>query len=241
MNSTIFKMASGTVASLLAASVHAVDFNVKVTNLTHGMYLGDVQIAAHPQNQGVPISGDASGTGIQTLAETGDVSDLVAEFEANSTSPDLATLTDTGDGKTGPGESIAADFTSAAANVRLTILSKISPTNDGFVALNSIIIPTEPGLYTFNMIAYDAGTEANDEVVYVGTDTVGVQGIAIAALGDMNTGTNGSGAAGPDNNTTIHVHRGVLGDDLDSSGISDLDITTHRWLNPVARVIITVN
>ncbi len=128
---------------------------------------------------------------------------------------------------------------SSASNDRLSILCKLMPTNDGFAAVNSITIPTDPGRYVYNLIAYDAGTEANDELIVANGNTVGVQGISADA--DIPTGTGGSGASGADTNTTVHVHRGALGDDNPTGGISDLDISRHRWLNPVARVIIDVN
>jgi hypothetical protein len=51
---------------------------------------------------------------------------------------------------------------------------------------------------------------------------------------------NATGAAGPDHNTRVHVHRGVLGDTDPLGGVSDLDSRVHRWQNPVARVVIRV-
>jgi hypothetical protein len=241
MKSTVFKVASGVLGLSLSVSVQAVDFNVNVTNLTHGMFLGDVLIAAHPQLAGVFSPSNAASANMQALAETGDVSGLDAEFLGSGA--DTVTLTGTVNGKVGPGESVSmSNFISGAANDRLSILCKLKPTNDGFAGLNSIIIPTEPGRYVFNLNAYDAGTEANDELVYVsvGPEAVGVPGIAADA--DILTGTGGvGGAAGADDNATIHVHRGVLGDDNPAGGVSDLDISRHRWLNPVARVIIDVN
>ena len=43
-----------------------------------------------------------------------------------------------------------------------------------------------------------------------------------------------------DANTTVHIHRGALGDTDAAAGVSDLDSRVHRWLNPVIRVTITV-
>ena len=42
-------------------------------------------------------------------------------------------------------------------------------------------------------------------------------------------------------NAYVHIHRGNLGDDDLTGGKSDLDNTVHRWLNPVARITVTVN
>ena len=111
------------------------------------------------------------------------------------------------------------------------------PTNDGFIGLNSYKIPTEAGTYTVNINGYDAGTEANDEIVN-GGGAAGTPGIPAAPGGDA--GSGGTGAAGADTNPTVHIHRGVLGDTDATGGTSDLDSRIHRWLNPVARVTITV-
>jgi hypothetical protein len=108
----------------------------------------------------------------------------------------------------------------------------ILPTNDAFVGLDSVHIDSEPGTYTYYLNAYDAGTEANDELISTGCDT-STAGIP-ADPGGM-AGTGGTAASGDDGNTMIHIHRGILG------GASDLDSSIHRWQNPVARVVVTVN
>ena len=39
----------------------------------------------------------------------------------------------------------------------------------------------------------------------------------------------------------VHIHRNVLGDSDPLGGASDIDNTVQRWLNPVARVVLTVS
>ena len=41
-------------------------------------------------------------------------------------------------------------------------------------------------------------------------------------------------------NSVVHIHRGVIGDTNPTGGSSDLDSRVHRWLNPVAELVITV-
>ena len=112
------------------------------------------------------------------------------------------------------------------------------PTNDGFIGLNSITIPTEAGTYTWNVNAYDAGTEANDEIR--GGGAPGAAGFPAPGPVDTASGMNGTGV-----NATVegfvHIHRNVLGDTDAAAGASDIDSTVHRWLNPVARVTVVVN
>lgn len=135
------------------------------------------------------------------------------------------------------------------------------PTNDAFVGMDSIAIPTEPGTYTYYLNAYDAGTELNDELNSARTDIVeaetgnalggyGVPGVAgggaptrVVDLGMGGTGVaaqvvNGEVEDGEDG--PVHIHRNALGDTDLEGGASDLDSTVHRWLNPVAKVVVTV-
>lgn len=151
----------------------------------------------------------------------------------------------------------------------LSILTMLIPTNDAFAGLDSIKIPTEPGTYTYMLNAYDAGTELNDELNSTRTDIVeqttgnalggyGVPGVAGVGASPVPLGVGGTGVAvkvgfAEDGTTAIganevvdgtdgpvHIHRNVLGDTSLTDGASDLQSTQHRWLNPVARVTITI-
>jgi hypothetical protein len=51
---------------------------------------------------------------------------------------------------------------------------------------------------------------------------------------------NGTGVASTESNDAVHIHRGNLGDTDADGGVSDVDSRIHRWLNPVAKVVITV-
>ena len=93
------------------------------------------------------------------------------------------------------------------------------------------------GTYTVYINAYDAGTEANDEIIN-GGGMSGVAGIPAAPGG--NGGANGTGVMDGADNMYVHTHPGVLGDTDPAGGPSDLDSRIHRWLNPVAKVVVTV-
>jgi hypothetical protein len=92
-------------------------------------------------------------------------------------------------------------------------------------------------MYSFYLYGYDAGTEANDELI-TGGGAPGLFGIPEAPGADG--GVDGTGVAFFDSNTTVHIHRGTIGDLDPEGGISDLDSSIHRWLNPVAELIIEV-
>jgi len=155
------------------------------------------------------------------MAEGGDTSGLQTDLAGanfdNNTNP-LA-----------PGKSYETSMiTTDAGNDYLTIAGMLLPTNDGFVAMNSMKIPTAVGTYTYTLNAYDAGTEANDELV--------------AHIPNPGVITS-TGATGMDASIEgfVSIHRGNVGDSDTAGGLSDLDATKHRFLNPVASVTITVN
>ncbi len=99
-------------------------------------------------------------------------------------------------------------------------------------------MPSKPGVYTYYLNGYDAGTEANDELV-TGGGAPGVRGIPGDPGG--HSGTGGSGVIDHEINPVVHVHPNNLGDFDNTTGISDLNSRVHRWLNPVAELEITIS
>jgi len=223
-----------TLSVLSLASASAADLDIKLTNLTHGIYFTPVLLAAHNSDTHFYREGIAASLNLQAMAEGGDISGL--SMDAQSMGGDV--LENPAVGLLAPGASFTTNLTSAMDNMYLSLTAMLLPTNDGFVGVDSLMIPTTPGTYTYHLNAYDAGTEANDELIS-GGGAPGVAGIP-ADPGGM-AGANGSGVAMSDVNTMVHIHRGNLGDTDSNAGISDLNSTVHRWLNPVAELVITVN
>jgi len=168
------------------------------------------------------------------MAEGGDISGLVADMQAMG-----ATIAENpAAGLLPPAMSANVDMnTDGTDNVMLSVVAMLLPTNDAFAGLDSMPIPTDPGTYVVDLPAYDAGTEANDEMI-TGGGMPGAAGIP-ADPGGL-AGTGGTGAAAADANSSVHIHRNTLGDTDAMGGASDLDSRVHRWLNPVVRVIVTV-
>lgn len=211
----------------------AQELNISFTNLTHGNHFTALLFSAHADDQHIFEVNTSASENLQAMAEGGDISGLVNDLTALnadiSANPAGGLMT--------PGQSINFEFSTQEINTNLSISAMILPTNDGFVGLDSLSIPTEAGTYTYYLNGYDAGTEVNDEIIN-GGGMPGVAGIPADPLGQ--NGTGASGVINSENNTNIHIHRGVIGDVDDAGGASDLDSRVHRWLNPVARLIIEV-
>jgi hypothetical protein len=223
------------VASLIGAqTAGAVDFNVRIVNLSNGIYFTPFLVAAHSQGTSLFDVGQPASANLQAMAEGGDISGLVADVTAMG-----ATFAENpAGGLLAPASSADVDLnTDGTSNDVLSIVAMLLPTNDAFAGLNAVPIPTTPGTYVFDVPAYDAGTEANDEQI-TGGGAPGAPGIP-ADPGGLG-GSNGTGAAAADANPNVHVHRGSLGDLDATGGTSDLDSSVHRWLNPVIRIVVTV-
>ena len=212
-------------------------FSVNVKNLTNGINFTPLLITAHDGNTYLFKTGESASAALQAMAEGGDISGLLALVGG----ADKDTVADPAGGLLGPGQSTGSILLDTGGQKRhryLSIVAMLLPTNDGFVGLDSLRIPLLPGKYRYPLLGYDAGTEVNDERI-TGGGAPGAAGIPAAPGGDG--GVNGTGVTDIETNTTVHVHRGVVGDDNPEGGKSDLDSSIHRWLNPVAEVIIEVH
>ncbi|WP_421844080.1 spondin domain-containing protein [Marinobacter algicola] len=215
--------------------VQAAEFDVEIHNPTRGLYYTPLLVTAHPPSMKLFEAGEAASSELQAMAEGGDIMPLVTALD----SAGATTVANPAAGLLAPGETTTAivNTNNATANTQLSIVAMLLPTNDGFLALNSLTVPTQPGTYTYNLNAYDAGTEANDELR--GSGAPGQAGMPVPPPLDPVLGTNGTGAAS-NAEGYVHIHRGNLGDTDTTGGKSDIVSTLHRWLNPVTRVTVTV-
>ncbi len=224
-------------ASLCALStVNAADLEIQVQNLMHGTHMGGLVVAAHSSSVKMFQVGMPASMSLQKLAEGADITGVSADFKAAGAN----VLDNPAMGPLAPGKMTTFMLTTTANNDFLSLAGMIVPTNDGFIAANAIRIPTVKGEYTYMLNAYDAGTEANTEIRgEAGAGLPNHAGMPVAPFLEAEVGHNGTGIAATAEGF-VHIHRGVLGDDNATGGKSDIDIMRHRWLNPIARLMITV-
>lgn len=225
-------LALGLACSQLVNPAMAAELSLQITNLTHGSHFTPLLVSAHGTGHLFQVNTAASAS-LQAMAEGGDISGLSSEMSALNA--DL--VENPAAGLMAPGQSVSFDMNTQEDNTQLSITAMILPTNDGFVGLDSLNIPDEKGTYTYYLNAYDAGTEANDEIIN-GAGAPGAAGVPADPLGQGGTGA--TGVTNSETNTQVHIHRGVLGDTDAGGGSSDLDSRIHRWLNPVAKLVLEV-
>ncbi len=231
--------------SFVATTAEAQTFKnifIKITNITSGLHFAPVLAATHAGPGGLYQVGMTPTTGIEEMAELGDVGTMASGILAGNGW--VVPVFDTVDGHLDPGESISFSHVVGPGLEFLSMAGMFVPSNDGFVGLDSFRVPlNSTGQVTLQLNAYGAGTEDNNEKVGCSTDPP-YTGLPIDnpnAAGDPAGagGACGTGAQHPSGEPNkIHVHPGILGDVDPAGGISDFDTRVHRFLNPVAEVVI---
>jgi len=198
-------------------------FEGTVTNLTNGQPLSPVAVIAHQGGYSVFTIGDAATAGLETLAEGGDNSALLAAADADA----MVMASASGATPIGPAgsETITIDvLQSELPGLGISASSMLVNTNDAFTGLNGVSVADMMAgdSMSWRTIAYDAGTEADTEAA---VDIPGPAG-----------GGEGFNATRDDTADRVTMHGGVVSQD---DGIVASDLTgQHRFDNPVAEVRI---
>jgi len=192
------------------------EFTVTTTNLTHAQPMSPVAAALHMTGQFWQI-GEMASAELEDLAESGANADLLALDFVNASA--------SSEGILAPGASVEVTLTTETLDEqKLSIISMMVNTNDGFTGLNSLDVSSMAvgDTMSYTTVAYDAGTEANSEAA--GT---------IPGPADMGEGFN----AARDDIDLVAMHPGVVGQD---DGLTTSVLTSkHKFDNPLLALTIT--
>ena len=188
------------------------NYEVTITNLTKGQIFTPVLAATHNSSIAFFELGEPARDELELLAEDGatdPLNDLLLSV------PELVQDT-SGTGPIMPGASASFMIEGSNRFDRLSFAAMLLPTNDSFVAVNSIPLPRNYSMAT--AYAYDSGTEYNDELCE------SIPGPPVAFC---------QGANVPDDSGEgyVHLSNGV-------HGVGDTIPMLHDWRGPVARVTI---
>ncbi|MDH4063134.1 MAG: spondin domain-containing protein [Acidobacteriota bacterium] len=205
------------IASSAASDDGAAVYAVTITNITRGQNLTPVLVATHLPGVRLFTLGQPAAPALVQVAEEGDIGPLMARAQNSGVVFDLGTTT----GLLEPGQTQTVRVRARGPFTRLSAVAMLIPTNDGFFAVDSAELPRAHETTSVDAMAYDAGSERNDELC------ASIPGPFFTECG----GAGGGGAPNGGEEGYVHVHAGV-------HGIGDLNAAERDWRNPVARVTI---
>lgn len=203
--------------SLLAAANgwaadHVEMYQITLTNLTPGQPIAPFMATTHRAGMGFFKPGKAPSPELASLAEAGDGNPMAAMLMMQSGYRDAQVA---GMG-TPPGKTTTLTVAADPRVDRLSLGAMLGNTNDGFVALRDVKLPTGSKPVTYLTNAYDAGSETNDE---------SCQTVPGPACGGMALSPNDHGEG------FVHIHNGV-------HGTGGLSAALYDWRNPTAQIVI---
>ncbi len=197
-------------------------YTITVTNVSSGSYLTPILAVGHSNLQTRMFAyGKAASPELQAVAEGGNFEELATQFE----SAGAEVIRNPAGDLLGPNE--LTTFKLSKDNTRISLITMILPTNDGFIALDNANLQIGSQL----LYAIDAGTEANDEKI-TGGGAPNSPGIPADPSGTANV--NAPGIAGVKAEGSVDRHLGIKGGEG-----SALDPEVHGWSGAIASVEVS--
>lgn len=197
-------------AQSFSDSYYARQYEVTIINITKGETFTPILSATHKSSIQFFELGNPSSEPLAILAESGDVMPLKDVLDGS----DLVADTTSTQGLLAPGNAVTFKIFGDRTS-RLSFAAMLIPTNDTFVALNTVRLPRY-GSRTYFARAYDAGSEINDELC------ANIPGPACGGEGNSPT---------EDGEGFVHISAGIHGE-------GDLSVSTYDWRDAVAKVVV---
>ncbi len=139
-------------------------YRVTITNLTKGQTFTPMLIAAHSPSIRIFAPGTQASPQLQVLAEEGATDMLAALLRSMpATVGEVVTGPPPLAGLQTPAVTRSYDISGGGSFSHLSLVAMLIPTNDGFVGGSSIALPTAFDPVVVDLLAYDSGSEVNDE------------------------------------------------------------------------------
>jgi len=218
MSTLLQKLATTAICGtlLLSSSAFASDkkmFEITITNITKGEIFTPILVASTHRGFKLFKKGAPASIELETIAEGGNNKPL-SDFLLNG---GHALATASASGGLLPGASLTLTVAMDEYYDHVTVASMLIPTNDAFFAVNGERGPKKGKTVTFESPAYDAGTEANDEIC------ANIPGPACGGEGFNPDRDNGEGY--------VYIHQGIQGN-------GELSTADYDWRNPVATITV---
>jgi hypothetical protein len=198
-----------------ASDYKAQTYAVTITNVTQGQTFTPLLVVTHRSRVQLFETGEPASAELATIAESGNIGPMDALL--GSMRRDVFATANTAgllpNGLLGPGESVTVKIRASGNYNSVSVVGMLIPTNDNFVALNSVLLPKRKSSHV--VPSYDAGSEFNDE-------------LCASIPGPV---CGGAGLSDEDGEGYVYISSGI-------HGIGDLEASSYDWNNPVARIDI---
>ncbi|NNE36028.1 MAG: hypothetical protein HKN13_12370 [Rhodothermales bacterium] len=224
VDGTSVELSSSSVSDARFSAGGNAEYEVTIINMSHSQPFSPGVLVTHDASASLFSGGSAASEGIRLIAENGDPSTAAMALGGADGVSDVEATMAPVHRKGGPGPDKLTAYITASDGARyLSLAAMLICTNDGFIGLDSVELPKGPETAVYFPGAYDAGTEANDELYTSVVDPCGGIGpIAVAPDGQNNrTATS----------DVVASHPGF-------TGAGDLDADAYNWRNKVARVTV---
>lgn len=185
-------------------------WEVTVTNITANQIISPPILVVHNHKTRLFRAGKSASPELAAVAEDADSAALVAKLQAD---PNVGSIV-MGGGPLMPGASMKLMVTTTDEFQRVSAVGMLVTTNDAFFGIDSHILHDQRVLTSIYAPAWDAGSEANNELC---------SSIPGPPCGNPHV-RDTAGAEG-----FIHIHPGI-------SGRGDLDPADFSWPNPVVEL-----
>lgn len=214
-----------TVSGLLGQSAFAQEtfrYEITITNLTRGQQFTAPFVITHKAGLRLFTIGQPVNPQLAMFAEDGTATALAAVLAGTAEVKDIFVTAGvlTANTLLDPGKSATVAVAGDRQFDHLSLVAKMLPTNDAFIAVNGISGPPIDKPVTLFVPAYDAGSEQNDEMCD-----------SIIGPNITECGRPGSGKHPGNGEGFVYVHNGI-------HGVGNLTAAIRDWRNPVARIII---
>lgn len=190
-------------------------YMVTITNLTKGQTFTPFLLATHSPSTRIFAPGTIATPELRLVAEEGDTAPLAALLRR---SPDVRDIV-VASGLQTPAVTATFEIGAERHTTRLSLVAMLIPTNDAFVGMN-LALPTGFDPMVVDALAYDAGTEVNDE------RCASIPGPNFEECRGPGMGGRPGGGEG-----AVTVHNGI-------HGVGDMNRALRDWRNPVARITV---
>lgn len=187
-------------------------YRVTVTNITKNQIFTPIIGVGHTSAVSLFTLGEQASDELAAIAESGDIGPMQTLL---SGSPNASTAST--EGLLMPGNSAEFVVTGNYNDMRVSLAAMLLPTNDTFVAIDSLTVPYFGSVVTYAK-AYDAGSETNDE-------------LCANIPGPQCGGSPGSPE--DDGEGFVHISSGI-------HGIADLESSVYDWRDVVAKVEVEI-